>query len=475
MAVLAIPRLLHTLGDDRFGLLTLFWVLAGYFNILDLGLGRGLILAFSRLRPLVDRDAISSTFWTGMILLGAIGSVLGAAIHILAEPLIGLLGVAPSLRVEAVGALRIVGWTMPTTLLLPVLIALPTALQKQKGLSLLRIPAGIASHLIPMVMVAWTQDLRHLLWANLGLRLVLVVAHYALAVASHPIDWPPRHLRTTGSMLLASSSWMMLTNLLAPLLMNLDRLLISNTSGTGSLASYAPAMDLAMKVLTMVGVSMAVLFPALGYQLANAPDQARRMYADGLRSLAWWAPPLLVALASVARPALTIWLAPLHGVPAGIFFSILLAGVLAGIPGQLSFAAVQASGDARRASFLHLVQTPLYALAIWAGLRWGGLVAVAWIWSARHAFDSLGLHLLAKRRGIRSDGDHAIWIPLSLGIAAIGVVSLLHEVSPWYGLAFGGALSMTWIGIGLSIPSGRAALPAFARTSLARLGLVVVP
>lgn len=475
MAVLAIPRLLHALGDDRFGLLTLFWVLAGYFNILDLGLGRGLILAFSRLRPLIDRGAISSTFWTGMLILGLIGSALGAAIHFLAEPLIGILGVAPTLRTEAVGALRIVGWTMPTTLLLPVLIALPTALQKQKGLSYLRIPAGIASHLIPMAMVAWTQDLRHLLWANLGLRLVLVVAHYSLAVASHPIDWPPRNLRPTASALLASSSWMMLTNLLAPLLMNLDRLLISNRTGTASLASYAPAVDLAMKVLTMVGVSMAVLFPALGYHLANAPDQARRMYADGLRSLAWWAPPVLLAMASVSRPALTLWLGPAHGLPAGIFFTILLAGVLAGIPGQLSFAAVQASGDARRASFLHLLQTPFYALALWAGLRWGGLVAVAWIWSVRHACDSLGLHLLAKQRGIHADGDRQIWLPLCLGIAAIAVVSLLHQVSPWGGLAFGLTVAAAWIGLGFSVPSGRAALPAFARTSLARFGWTVAP
>lgn len=467
--------LLHSLGDDRFGLLTLFWVLAGYFNILDLGLGRGLILAFSRLRPLVDRDSISSTFWSGMVILGAIGTVLGGAIHLFAEPLIGLLGVAPALRTEAVGALRIVGWTMPTTLLLPVLIALPTALQKQKGLSILRIPAGIASHLIPMVMVAWTQDLRHLLWANLGLRLVLVVAHYAFAVASHPIDWPPRNLRATASILLASSSWMMLTNLLAPLLMNLDRLLISNGFGTASLASYAPAMDLATKVLVLVGVSMAVLFPALGYQLANAPDQARRMYAEALRSLAWWAPPFLLALAASSRPALSLWLGEVHGIPAGIFFSILLAGVLAGIPGQLSFAAVQAYGDARRASFLHVLQTPLYALAIWGGLRWGGLVAVAWIWSARHAFDSVGLHMLAKRRGIHADGDLQIWLPLCLGITSIGVVSLLHEISPWYGLAFGGSLSAIWIGLGFALPSGRAALPNFVRTFLARCGLVVAP
>ena len=40
VAVIALPFIVRGLGTDRFGLLSLAWVILGYFTIFDLGLGR---------------------------------------------------------------------------------------------------------------------------------------------------------------------------------------------------------------------------------------------------------------------------------------------------------------------------------------------------------------------------------------------------------------------------------------------------
>ena len=42
VAIFAIPPLIKGLGTDRFGVLTLAWVVIGYFSLFDLGLGRAL-------------------------------------------------------------------------------------------------------------------------------------------------------------------------------------------------------------------------------------------------------------------------------------------------------------------------------------------------------------------------------------------------------------------------------------------------
>src|SRR5258708_10454016 len=42
VALGAIPVLIRTLGADRFGILTLAWMLIGYCSLFDLGLGRAL-------------------------------------------------------------------------------------------------------------------------------------------------------------------------------------------------------------------------------------------------------------------------------------------------------------------------------------------------------------------------------------------------------------------------------------------------
>jgi hypothetical protein len=41
-ALLAIPVLIRSLGTDRFGLLTIVWMVIGYFGLFDFGLGRAL-------------------------------------------------------------------------------------------------------------------------------------------------------------------------------------------------------------------------------------------------------------------------------------------------------------------------------------------------------------------------------------------------------------------------------------------------
>ena len=40
VAVIAIPPLIRELGVERFGVLTLAWVITGYFALFDFGLGR---------------------------------------------------------------------------------------------------------------------------------------------------------------------------------------------------------------------------------------------------------------------------------------------------------------------------------------------------------------------------------------------------------------------------------------------------
>ena len=42
VAVPAVPRLINGMGTDRFGVLTLAWVVIGYFSLFDFGFGRAL-------------------------------------------------------------------------------------------------------------------------------------------------------------------------------------------------------------------------------------------------------------------------------------------------------------------------------------------------------------------------------------------------------------------------------------------------
>lgn len=466
VAMATIPRLLHSLGDARFGLLMLFWMLVGYFSILDLGLGRALILVFSRLRPGLDKEEISSVFWTGSAILLSLGIAIGASVQLLAPWISDLLGVAAEMRAEAVGAIRIAGWTMPPMLVMHVLMGLPTAFQRLRGLNLLRIPAGILSHLVPLAMVFWTTDLRHIMAANLVLRIVLLLAHYRYAVHVQPVSLPPAPSRATAVALLSVGSWMMFTNLLAPLLMNIDRVIISNQLGAAALASYAPAMDMAVKVLVLLGGPLTVLLPALGHHVRNAPERAVAVYNSSLRSLGWWMTPCVILGLGASRPFMAAWLGQAHGVSAGVFLSIFLVGIHWCFAATVSFAAVQALGDARKASFVHLFELPLLLLGLWFFLSRGDILGAAWVWSARHLIDAAALHLLARTHGLGSGHDREIALPLAIGTAFMLPIPFLHQRSEFLGIAYAFLVSAGWLFAAWRSSAGQKAIPEFARTRL---------
>ena len=79
VAVVSIPPLVNALGLDRFGLLSLAWVVIGYFSLFDAGIGRALTkLVAEKLGP-NEEHSVPSLVWTSLVLLFALGVLGGLA------------------------------------------------------------------------------------------------------------------------------------------------------------------------------------------------------------------------------------------------------------------------------------------------------------------------------------------------------------------------------------------------------------
>ena len=65
-AVVSIPLLIKGLGIDRFGVVTIAWMLIGYFSLFDLGIGRALTQIISEKLARNEFAVIPSLIWTGL-------------------------------------------------------------------------------------------------------------------------------------------------------------------------------------------------------------------------------------------------------------------------------------------------------------------------------------------------------------------------------------------------------------------------
>ena len=84
-ALVSIPILIKALGTDRFGVLTLAWILVGYFSLFDLGLSRALTYFVARKEGAGQQEDLLSMIWTALILMCGLG-VFGAIVMAGLEP-----------------------------------------------------------------------------------------------------------------------------------------------------------------------------------------------------------------------------------------------------------------------------------------------------------------------------------------------------------------------------------------------------
>ena len=78
VGVVTVPIYVHHVGDARYGVLSIVWILLGYFGFLDLGLSRASTNALSKLRdaPQPNRARVLLTTITLNFCFGLIGTIL---------------------------------------------------------------------------------------------------------------------------------------------------------------------------------------------------------------------------------------------------------------------------------------------------------------------------------------------------------------------------------------------------------------
>ncbi|HCP78132.1 MAG TPA: flippase, partial [Pusillimonas sp.] len=179
VGVVTIPYLFSTLGVEAFGVLTLIWVLIGYFGLFDFGLGRALTqqiaasLGANRCENIPDlaRSGLVFTLWTG--LAG------GVVLLLVAEPLVeSWLQVSAGLSDDMIRSLMIAAFGIPLATLTTGLRGILEAYEDFRAISLIRFLLGTANFVLPAMSAMWFgPSLTPIVIALMVARLVVCVAH----------------------------------------------------------------------------------------------------------------------------------------------------------------------------------------------------------------------------------------------------------------------------------------------------------
>ena len=479
LALVTVPWIIGGYGLDRYGVLAIALVLLAYFNVFDLGIGRATTRFLAEASGSTTRRE-GAIFWSALLLNLVLGLVGGLALAALVPWLAsGILRVPADLAHEARVALYGVALLIPIAILGASVTAAFEAYHRFDLANLLQLPASILTQLLPLIALRWTHNIGIVVLALAGVRLVLLGIALLVALRAFPALRGGSGIDAIEARrLLGFGGWLTVTNIVGPLMVNADRLLIGAVLGMAAVAYYSTPSDIVFRLLVLPAALMRVAFPIVG---AATPESARQLWGSMVRVMS----ALTLALGMVALPLLVLgplllhyWLGAEFAREAGSVLQILAIAMLVNGLAQVPYTWVQGYGRPDLTAKLHLAELVAYIPLLWVLLRVFGIVGAAVAWTLRVAIDSAVLYRMAQHSAGRSNDASSAHVALIKGLgafsliaAASGMTAMLPMTTPMRILAAVGAVAL-FIAVFLAVGLDSAGRVTF-RSALAMLRLRV--
>ena len=421
-AVLAIPLLVRGLGTERFGILTLTWTVIGYFSLFDFGLGRSLTQVVAERLGSGRTEELPALVWTSMFMILGLSVVVGTALAF-ATPWMAhrALHIPAALQPETIRAFYLLALTLPAVLGTAALGGVLAAHQRFGTLNALRIPLSVLSFVAPLAVLPTSQDLSRVVAVIAAVRFLGVFAHVWACARLMPeirgrVHWEGR----LAGPLMRSGGWIAVINVVGPIMVSLDRLLVGAWTSLAAVAYYATPQEVAAKLWAVPGPLANVLFPAFAASHLVDADRLRLLFFRGLKVVYCALFPVTLVIVVLGGDGLRMWLGAAFEQNSRLVLQILVVGAFLNGLSYVPSALVQAVGHSRGAALLLVCELPFYVLTLASLIRIWGIPGAAMAWLVRALVDLVGLIVLAGP----SLGLGARLVR-SLALPALGTTALL--------------------------------------------------
>ncbi len=390
----AIPFVVRALGAQRFGVLSLVWVVFGYFGLFDLGLGRTTTKYVADALGRGKTEEIPGCVWTAVILQTGIG-VAGALLLVLLSPLITMhfLKIPGQFIPETVTTLRLVGWSLPVMFVSSSFRGVFEAAQRFDLVNAVKVPVNVLFYVLPLVGTTFGYRLPGIVVLLLGSRVAGLLAWAWLGLRVVPVlRTHPRLERRLLRPLLTFSGWLALSSVLYAASSSVDRVVIGAVLTVGAVTFYSAPYEALNRVGVVPGSVAMVLFPAFSsLNGGRLREKAEDLFARSTKFLLLSTGPVLVLFIFFARDFLRLWLGADFARTSTLAVQILAAGFLVNCVIAVPNNYLMGIGRVDIAPKYQSVELVAYAGLAWAGAKLWGITGVALATAVRLAAFSIFL------------------------------------------------------------------------------------
>lgn len=393
VALVSIPVYINLIGEQRYGMLSIAWVLLGYFGVFDLGIGRA---AAQRIASLGNAHTQRShCFWTALAMNGALGVLGGlviwpAAYYFFAHQF----QIDSALQPEVLRALPWLMLALPLATINGVLSGSLQGVERFLQLNVINGTGSILFQTLPLLAAwLWAPDLGILMPVAIGARLLGVVFLLFSAIRHVSTGLAPAFSIDEARVLFKFGGWVTVSSLISPIMVMADRFIIGAVMGAKAVTQYTVPFQLAERSTIVPSALSSSLFPRFARDCAQDAEQ---MAMISIRVLLVLMTPVMVVAILLAQPFLAIWISHEFAAQSALVLEVLLVGFWVNGLARIPHAKLQAAGRPDIVAICHLAELIPYLAILSVGLQWGGIAGASAAFTLRVFVDYI---LLSTQAG----------------------------------------------------------------------------
>jgi len=313
IALFTTPFIVHKLGADLYGVLSIVGVTLGFFGFLDFGIGGAATRQIATYYEREEHDNIGRVVSTVLGFYLAIGAVVGVLMFVFTNTLVTqLLGIPEAMQQAARIAFYVAAPSFASSLVIGAFLSVPTALQRYDISTRVQLALTTFNAVMTVLLLAMGFGIVAIMLAGLIVNIVMLPVGYWVArrlvpaIVLRPV-WDVGMMRE----LFRFGGYFLLSSIGVLLLYQLDKLLVSHFLGVGAVTYYVLPGTLAQKIQGLVAAASAVVFPMSAALFEGGQhDTLVRLYREGSRMIFILVTMIAVPMAVFADKFLYFWVGP---------------------------------------------------------------------------------------------------------------------------------------------------------------------
>ncbi len=398
VALAAIPCIVKGLGVERFGVLTLAWMVIGYFSLFDMGIGRATTKFVAEYTARGNRQRLRALVLASMILLLGFGTVAGLLLASLTDWIVAdLLNIPADLIEETSHAFYLLSVSVPFVLLAAGARGVLEAQQQFGIVNAIQIPSGVGVFAVPVLVLTTSNSLPLIVGILVGCRIVVLMVYLYLCWKSlRPLNEGWSLEKGCFGVLLRFGGWLTISNVLAPLMGNMDRFFIGSILTMTAVAYYTAAFDIVTRLFVIPAGMLGVMFPVFSAYNAREKEKLARLHQRTVKYILICMTPLVLGAIVFAKPFLKVWLGDEFAAHGTLVLQLLAAGVLFSSAARVPLNAIQAVGRPDLTAKLYLIELPVYLALLFFFTKALGIAGAALVWLTRLIIETVILFALIR-------------------------------------------------------------------------------